>query len=92
MKITKRQLKRIIREEKSKMLKEQKSPARMEAARTKVHNGLEKLLAEVETLSVQELEYIANYDTGSDFDKATRSLANIALGNIASTYSSYRGG
>ena len=92
MKITKRQLRRIIREEKSKVLKEQKSPARMEAARTNIHNGLDRLLEEVETLSVQELEYIANHDTGSDLDEATRSLARIALANVATQYGPYRGG
>lgn len=92
MRITKRQLKRIIREEKSKMLREYR-PAGNDPSVNAIHSGLGKLLEEVvETLSVEELEYIANYHSGSDFDEATRSLARIALANIALEHGPYRGG
>ena len=91
MKITKRQLKRIIREEKSKVLKEYRGGGRGSAG--PIHDGLQTLLDEVvATLSVAELENIAKTHTGSDFDDATRSLAKIALANIASDSSAYRGG
>ena len=91
MKITKRQLKRIIREEKSKALKEYRATG--SGAIETIHNGLEELLDEVvATLAVGELENIARTHTGSDFDDATRSLAKIALGQLGSQYSNYRGG
>tara|TARA_B100000131_G_scaffold267973_1_gene266507 strand:+ start:499 stop:780 length:282 start_codon:yes stop_codon:yes gene_type:complete len=92
MKITKRQLRRIIREEKSKILREGRYSSTGIDAVDVMHNGLEELMDEVlAVLSVEELEYIANYHTGSDFDEATRSLARIRLGQIASEGSHTRG-
>ena len=92
MKVTRRQLRRIIREEKSKALKEGRYSSSGVDAVDVMHNGLEELMDEVlASLSVQELEYIANYHTGSDFDEATRSLARIVLGQIASEGSHARG-
>lgn len=91
MKITKKQLRRIIKEEKSKVMKEYRASG-SDAIDT-IHRGLEKLLDEaVATLPVDEIENIARTLTGSDFDEATRSLAKIALGQIGSQYSDYRGG
>ena len=91
MKITKKQLRRIIKEEKSKVMKEYRASG--SDAIDIIHRGLEKLLDEaVATLPVDEIENIARTLTGSDFDEATRSLAKIALGQIGSQYSDYRGG
>ena len=90
MKITKRQLRRIIKEEKAK-LQEIQSPG-LESIDI-VHNYLDEILEGVlADLSPAELEQIAAAQTGHDFDEATQSLARIALAQIGSQYSDYRGG
>ncbi len=95
MKVTKRQLKRIIREEKRKLLNEYQAPA--DAAKDvadMIHQRLDGILAEVlDGLPAEELEMLSTMQvTGpGGWDEATQALAKVALSQLDDG-GTYRGG
>ena len=93
MKITKRQLRRIIKEEKRKLVREQSAHGPLKDGTMAVIQDvlLDVLHEHFETLHPAALEEIAAATTGHDFDEITQKLAKIALGNIGSDHSHYRG-
>ena len=86
MKITKRQLKRIIKEEKRKLLNEyQTPPDNAKAVAQMIHQRLDGIIVEVlDGLPVEELELLSTMQvTGpGGWDEATQALAKIALSQL----------
>ena len=86
MKITKRQLRRIIKEEKRKLLNEYQTPAdTAKAVADMIHQRLDGIITEVlDGLPVEALELLASMElTGPlGYDKATQALARIALSRL----------
>ena len=86
MKVSKRQLKRIIREEKRKLLNEYQAPAdSAKAVAQMIHQRLDGIIVEVlDGLPVEELEMLASMElTGpGGWDEATQALARVALSQL----------
>ena len=87
MKVTKRQLKRIIKEEKARLLNEYQTPA--DNAKTTaymIHEALQEILDDtLAGSSVEELEMLSTMQvTGpGGWDEATQALARIALSQLS---------
>jgi len=87
MKITKRQLRRIIKEEKARLLNEYQTPA--DNAKTTaymIHEALQEILDDaLAGSSVEELEMLSTMQvTGpGGWDEATQALARIALSQLS---------
>jgi hypothetical protein len=87
MKVTKRQLKRIIKEEKRKLLCEMRVPdlPELEITLEMIHQALDDILDNIlKGRSVEELERIATGEvTGpGGLDEPTQALAKIALSQL----------
>jgi len=94
MKVTKRQLRRIIKEEKRKLLNEYDDRGNAKVVAHHVHQRLDEIMAEVlDGLPVEELEWLSTMQvTGpGGWDEATQALAKIALSQLDDG-GHYRGG
>ena len=88
MKITKRQLKRIIKEEKRKLLREARVPdlPELDITLEMIHKALDDILENtLKDRPVEELERIASMEvTGpGGLDEPTQALAKIALSQLS---------
>lgn len=86
MKISKRQLRRLIKEEKRKLLSEYQAPAdKAKAAAKVIHQRLDEIITDVlDGLSPNELEVLRYMElTGpGGLDEPTQTLARIALSQL----------
>ena len=86
MKVTKRQLRRIIKEEKRKLLNEYQTPAdNAKAVAQMIHQRLDGIITEVlDGLPAEELELLSTMQvTGpGGWDEATQALARVALSQL----------